>query len=575
MTEANEKKKSRLLIYCEGETEKQYLTTITDALSISSNVSIRKTSACAPMTLLEWAYKDYQWSQVVDKEFPFTEYWIVFDRDHHPNYEDTFKLAEVLEPKPHLVWTNPCIEFWFWLHYCGDRKLLKFDEEEEVSSTRTETELPNDEVEITTVRRVRRTIKPETMLVFLKKYISGYSKVVCPPGLIQHSGTACDNLSKVAQTKNPMLIGSSMPDILLRLAELQDEVYPPKTDASVDSSETKAVVPDSTESEVPTKNLSDVKNSKENELISSKLESASDVVLTTSSYPTYQDVETIGTTEILKKLGPVDPHRSLLEPLKICLRDWAFFRVKVSGLEYPVGALVHLDKFFTQAAVVQLDSKTRDRGNIGIGALKNLRKLITANKNAPTKERADKIAGRLYAIGNLLTFFAQDLGIPEVLKGLSFTKQMPEDDVSSKMSVPEKAATGKLEVSASSDKTLPASTSGESWENEKEVPAGTVADKSNNSDIFVKQVGTNVEHSSHQSSSKTDKKLEEALGALVKVANRFAAVMSGLAAASDSMKAYEMMPGLCDRGGTLQEEAMRIINECTTIVTNEPGKTAG
>lgn len=168
MPENNKKKPSKLLIYCEGETEKQYLTAIAEELGITSNVSIRKTSACAPMTLLESAYKDYQWSQVVDKQFPYTEYWLVFDRDHHPSYEETFKLAETMDPKPHLAWTNPCIEFWFWLHYCGNRKLLRFDEEEEISNTRTETELPNDEVEIITVRRVRRTIKPETMLKLLR-----------------------------------------------------------------------------------------------------------------------------------------------------------------------------------------------------------------------------------------------------------------------------------------------------------------------------------------------------------------------------------------------------------------------
>lgn len=43
------------------------------------------------------------------------------------------------------------------------------------------------------------------------------------------TATACDNLYKVAQAKNPMLIGSAMLDLLLRLSDLQDEIYPPKT----------------------------------------------------------------------------------------------------------------------------------------------------------------------------------------------------------------------------------------------------------------------------------------------------------------------------------------------------------
>lgn len=54
-------KMPRLLIYCEGETEKQYLTTIVNALQIQNHVAIRNTAACDPMSLLEAAYKEFQW----------------------------------------------------------------------------------------------------------------------------------------------------------------------------------------------------------------------------------------------------------------------------------------------------------------------------------------------------------------------------------------------------------------------------------------------------------------------------------------------------------------------------------
>lgn len=229
MLENKKQKRPRLLIYCEGETEKQYLTGIVKTLKITNNVSILRNTTHTPISLLESAFKDFQWSQVSDKQYPFTEYWVVFNRNHHSSYEDALKLARALNPMPHLVWSNPCVEFWYWLHFCGNRNLLKFDEQTEVSNVRSEKVLDNDEVEITIVRRVRRTITSETMLELLRSHLPEYNKASGPLGLIPRITVACENLNKVAQDKNPMLLGSSMPDLLLRLANLQEEIYPPKT----------------------------------------------------------------------------------------------------------------------------------------------------------------------------------------------------------------------------------------------------------------------------------------------------------------------------------------------------------
>lgn len=591
----NQKKPSKLLIYCEGETEKQYLTALAEALKITPNVSIRKTAACSPIQLLESAYKDYQWAQVVDKQYPFTEYWLVFDRDHHPSYEETFRLAATMDPKPHLAWTNPCIEFWFWLHYCGNRANLKFDEETEVSNVRTEKVLDNDEVEITTVRRVRRTIKPETMLKLLRGYIQGYSKVVCPPGLVSRSGTACDNLVKVAQSENPMLIGSAMPDLLLRLANLQDELHPPKTPVSAGTTQMSVVTSSSTEMKptpqapkapmpatltitikAPTGKTTVIPLTEKQEKpkaapvvqqtptptviptatptisgtaptgknpeppkvsnpitvgwsASSRPGSTSEGTSTPESCQSHQESETpASSTAILRKLAPTDPHQPLLEPLKLCLRDWAFIHVTASGLDYPPGALVHFEKFFTKAATIGLDCKTRDRGNIGLGALKNIRKLITANEADPNEDRPEKIAGRLYAIGNLFSYFAQDLGISELLKGLSFEKQKPTEAVFTK---PLSSVKG----------------SGADAPETKAVSATALI------------------------SEKTpEEQLSQSVEDLQRLRNRFYALMSGMVMASDGAKAYEMTKGYCERSAELQEEAVRILNACTGLATAAP-----
>lgn len=608
----NPKKPSKLLIYCEGETEKQYLTALAEALKITPNVSIRKTAACSPIQLLESAYKDYQWSQIVDKQYPFTEYWLVFDRDHHPSYADTFNLAATMDPKPHLAWTNPCIEFWFWLHYCGNRANLKFDEETEVSNVRTEKALDNDEVEITTVRRVRRTIKPETMLKLLRGYVPGYSKVVCSPGLVSRSGTACDNLVKVAQSKNPMAIGSALPELLLRLANLQDEIHPPKAPVGVGTTQTSAVAPSNTETKlapqtpkVPTppatatqkppadqpkpvetkiqpieqKAASETaktavppvtltitvkaptgkttviplteKPTVGNGSESSKLGSTSLNAPSTPSSPSHKEPETpTGTTATRKKPGHENPRLQLLEYLKLCLRDWAFIRVKVSGLECPSGTLAHWEQFFTQTAVLSFDCKTRDRANIGLGALKNIRKLITASKTAPNKDRAEKIAGRLYALGGLLTFFAQDFGISELLKGLSFAKQTPVDDVTLKA-----AAVRPATPAVPQPKTTPSSVKGS--------PADASEDKTVDGKTPTFEPAL------------ADQKLKEATAALKEVQQRFSVVMSGLVGVTGGVKAYEMLPGLCERGGTLQEDAVRILNTCAELVSAAPSLNKG
>lgn len=508
------KQLSRLLICCEGETEKEYLTALVDTLEIKARVSVRKTAACAPIALLEEAYKEYMWSNATDKTFPFTEVWCVFDRDHHPSYDATFEVAQSLSIPVHLCWTNPCIEFWFWLHYCGDKNQLKFDEFVEVGRTQERVVINSDEYEDRLVRRLKRSIKPDTMLELLKEKCPAYSKAKCPPGVIKRTPTACDNLKVLAQSEDPKCLGSAIPALLLRFANLQDEVHPTKSPAAV-SILTKSS-PESTNTQISTVFVPSDKNTQSSEV-------------STASGQTH---------------GDTDPKLLLLEPLKICLRDWAFIHVTLSGLAYPPGALVHFDQFFTKAATVALDCKTRDRGNIGLGALKNIRKLITANESARNKDRVEKIAGRLYAIGKLLTFFARDLGISGLLEGLSFTKQKLKD-----VSQPETTQT--------QNPVPPSNGSGAVSPSAQSVGKIVVPEKVVKSDDA-------------DSEDRMLKKLKEANASLQRVQAQFGTVMSGVVAASDCVEAYEMVPGLCDKGAFLQAEVTRILNECTALVTSLP-----
>ena len=56
-------KKSRLLICCEGETERQYVIAVASALKIKNMPKVLNPAASDPMGVLAEAYKEYCWSQ--------------------------------------------------------------------------------------------------------------------------------------------------------------------------------------------------------------------------------------------------------------------------------------------------------------------------------------------------------------------------------------------------------------------------------------------------------------------------------------------------------------------------------
>ena len=377
-------KMPRLLIYCEGETEKQYLTTIVNALQIQSHVSIRNTAACDPMSLLEAAYKEFQWSQVADKTSPFTEYWLVFDRDHHQTYDTIFEMAENMSFAPHLCWTNPCIEFWFWLHYTDDITKLHFDDRIEVFHEEKQQDQGNGLLEITTVRRLQQTVKPETMLTLLKKQCPKYSKAHCPADLVSRSHAACTRLQTVAQSENPLAMGSAMPSLLQRLTELSEVLHPKKEPQSPVPS-VKPVTPVASE--------------------------------------------------------PENPWEPLTAPLRQCLSDWPHITLHDGTLTAPEAAFTHFETFLTAAAASKIDRKTRARGRAGLNCLKNLVKL--ADPGCPSTKKASKIAGRLTVLGQLLAFFAKLMGLEEEIVFLDFNKSdiaFPEPQPSASHTSPELAA---------------------------------------------------------------------------------------------------------------------------------------
>lgn len=373
-------KTPRLLICCEGETEKQYVMAVVAALHVKHSPKVLNPAASDPMGVLAEAYKEYSWSQAVDP-VPFTEIWLVFDRDHHPTYDRVFELAPKLGPEIHLCWTNPCIEFWFWLHYSADASELKFDDELELFREEKTVDLGGRLKEVTCVRRVLQTIKPETMLSALKQHCSGYSKVHCPQGLVELTVRACDNLQVVAQSEDPAQLGSAMPDLLLRLARLAKE-------ASSSGAEPMAAeaAPDE-QAEAPV--LSVVSTAEKTEAIRNALHFA-----------------------------PSDPWKACVVPLLNCLEDWKTIRVTDENVTVTQAAIARLQQFFRDLKVAE--ESVPGSGRRSKSCLATAVALEKTRKLAMTPARIAKMRLQLASLGSVLRLMAKKFGLQGSVESLDF-----------------------------------------------------------------------------------------------------------------------------------------------------------
>ncbi len=395
-------KKHRLLICCEGETERQYVMAVAAALRIKNPPKVLNPAASDPMGVLAEAYKEYCWSQAVDP-VPYTEIWLLFDRDHHPTYGQVFKLAPKLGPEIHLCWTNPCIEFWFWLHYSGDAAELKFDDELELSCKEETVDLGNHVKETRRVRRVLQTIKPETMLSILKKHCAGYSKVHCPQGLVTLTLKACDHLQAVAQSEDPMRLGSAMPDLLLRLARLAEETLALGAETAVADIAPAVWVDLESESVSPVEGAS----------VTEAKEEASEA----------SNIATPKTTEEILKVfeaAPADHWKACVTPLRNCLEDWKQFEITAAGVSLPQGAVERLEQFFQTLKTAE---ESMGLSKYSQGRLETLAAIRQGRKLLAKPERIEKMRLQLRALGDVLRVMAKRLGLQEIADHLDFTLQ--------------------------------------------------------------------------------------------------------------------------------------------------------
>lgn len=236
MTESATPKIPLTAVFCEGETERLYVLALVKALKLGQYVRAVKTANSAPASLLEDAYKEIAWSHVRGK-FPIDEAWLMFDRDHHESYAEAVRDAGKIDSRIRVCWTNPCIEYWFWLHYAKPGETLAYDDTVLVSTESNERQISPGAFEKVTVEKWQRSIRPETMYERLKDRVPSYGKVNLPASLIGYTAKAFENIRQTGQTEDADAVGSAMPHFIARLLEIRRLVYPQSQELSFETAE--------------------------------------------------------------------------------------------------------------------------------------------------------------------------------------------------------------------------------------------------------------------------------------------------------------------------------------------------
>lgn len=214
-------KGKKLLVLCEGETEKCYLDGLCRELFILDEVDVIVSKHKDPADAFEAATKQYLWDRLLGQEC-YSEIWLVFDRDGHRGFDSAVGWDEKV-PFVHLAFTNPCFEYWLLLHLSNFKpESLPFDRERVL---RTEVET----FEVSPFNKVRVTeevlsveTNPETCLKMLRTLMPSYQKN--NPKVFKTFFSKMESACKRASLDIHLGHGSTMPKLINRLYKLAGKV---------------------------------------------------------------------------------------------------------------------------------------------------------------------------------------------------------------------------------------------------------------------------------------------------------------------------------------------------------------
>lgn len=99
----------RILIICEGITERNYFEELRHKLSLT-NIEVARKPISAPINNVDFAIKSLR------RDSDYDRVYCVFDRDSHENFDRALVKAR-MPKKISTIVSYPCFEFWLLLHF--------------------------------------------------------------------------------------------------------------------------------------------------------------------------------------------------------------------------------------------------------------------------------------------------------------------------------------------------------------------------------------------------------------------------------------------------------------------------
>lgn len=114
----------RILIVCEGKTERIYLTGIKNKfkLGVTKEITIPDDNDPSPISVVSYAENKYYEDRKDNKDNEYDYVFCVIDRDGHQSYQRAVnKIANlnrsITNSQFQLYLSDPCIEYWLLLHH--------------------------------------------------------------------------------------------------------------------------------------------------------------------------------------------------------------------------------------------------------------------------------------------------------------------------------------------------------------------------------------------------------------------------------------------------------------------------